>query len=88
MIEKTVFSDDEIVAQIKSNYNIITKDIEHEDRGSANIFYITDDENKKYVFKEFESRCKEEKILKEEYTFTYNELCEELGYMTDSSIAI
>ena len=65
MIEKTVFSDDEIVAQIKSNYNIITKDIEHEDRGSANIFYITDDENKKYVFKEFESRCKEEKILKE-----------------------
>lgn len=28
------------------------------------------------------------KILKEEYTFTYNELCEELGYMTDSSIAI
>ena len=65
MIEKTVFSDEEIVAQIKSNYNIITKDIEHEDRGSANIFYITDDENKKYVFKEFESGCKEEKILKE-----------------------
>ena len=65
MIEKTVFSDDEIVAQVKSNYNIITKDIEHEDRGSANIFYITDDENEKYVFKEFESRCKEEKILKE-----------------------
>ena len=26
MIEKTVFSDDEIVAQVKSNYNIITKD--------------------------------------------------------------
>lgn len=36
MIEKTVFSDEEIVAQIKSNYNITTKDIEHEDRGSAN----------------------------------------------------
>ena len=65
MIEKTVFSDEEIVAQIKSNYNIITNDIEHEDRGSANIFYITDDENKRYVFKEFESGCKEEKILKE-----------------------
>ena len=64
MIEKTVFSDEEIVAQIKSNYNIITNDIEHEDRGSANIFYITDDENKKYVFKEFESGCKEKKNIK------------------------
>ena len=26
MIEKTVFSDEEIVAQIKSNYNIITNE--------------------------------------------------------------
>ena len=36
MIEKTVFSDEEIVAQVKSNYDITIKNIEHEDRGSAN----------------------------------------------------
>ena len=52
--------------KVKSNYNLITKDIEHEDRGSANIFYITDDENEKYVFKEFESRCKGRKNIKKE----------------------
>ena len=65
MIEETVFNNNEIKDQVLKNYNIKINQITHESRGSANIFYITDVENKKYVFKEFESRCKEEKILQE-----------------------
>lgn len=65
MIENTVFSIDEIKSQVLKNYNIVINLVEHEDRGSANIFYVTDVENNKYVFKEFESRCTEEKISQE-----------------------
>ena len=60
-----LFNKNEIKDQVLKNYNIKINQITHESRGSANIFYITDVENKKYVFKEFESRCKEEKILQE-----------------------
>lgn len=46
----------------KSNYNIITKDIEHEDRGSANIFYITDDENENMYLKNLNQDVKKKNI--------------------------
>lgn len=65
MIEETVFSINEIKKQVWANYNIRIKLVEREERGSANIFYVTDIKNVKYVFKEFETRCKEEKILQE-----------------------
>lgn len=64
MIEKSVFLYNEIIDEVKRNYNIDVEKIEKEDRGSANIYYVYD-ANNKYVFKEFESRCKEQKILQE-----------------------
>lgn len=64
MLEKSVFTNSEIKRTIEIYYNLNIKKIEYEDRGSANIFYVYDSSNK-YVLKEFESRCKEEKILQE-----------------------
>lgn len=64
MLEKSVFTNDEIKKTVKIYYNINIQKIEHENRGSANIFYIYDSNNK-YVLKEFESRCKEDKILQD-----------------------
>ncbi len=64
LLEKSVFNNNEIKKVVKKYYNINIEKIEHEDRGSSNIFYVYD-LNNKYVLKEFESRCKEEKILQE-----------------------
>jgi len=65
MLEPTVFSKQEIINQIRNKYNICITKIEIESRGSANIFYVYDDKDKKYVFKEFESACNEENVMKE-----------------------
>ena len=65
MLEESVFSNDEIINQIKQNYNIIITKIEIELRGSANIFYVYDKNNIKYVLKEFESACNEKNVIKE-----------------------
>lgn len=65
MIEKTIFTNDKIKEVLAKEYNLDIVKIEHEDRGSSNIFYVYEKENKKYVLKEFESRCTEKKILKE-----------------------
>lgn len=65
MLEKSVFSNEEIINQIKQNYNILITKIETEPRGSANIFYVYDKNNEKYVLKEFESACNEENVIKE-----------------------
>lgn len=65
MLEQTVFSNEEIVEQVKAKYNINVTKIEKEPRGSANIFYVYDDVENKYVLKEFESACNEENVIKE-----------------------
>lgn len=65
MLEKSVFSKKEIIEQVDENYGIIINKIEKEPRGSANIYYIYDKENNKYVLKEFESACNEQNVLKE-----------------------
>ena len=64
MLEPTVFSTEEIINQVKTQYNIEIKKIEKEPRGSANIFYIYTT-TAKYVLKEFESKCNEENVFKE-----------------------
>ena len=65
MLEKSVFTKSEIIEQLKKQYNIIVKKIEIELRGSANIFYIYDEENIKFVLKEFESKINSKNIIKE-----------------------
>ncbi len=65
MIEKTIFTNDKIKEVLAEEYDLNIVKIEHEDRGSSNIFYVYDEKNKRYVLKEFESRCTEKKILKE-----------------------
>lgn len=65
MIEKSVLTNNKIKEILKKEYNLSITKIEHEDRGSSNIYYVYDEKNRKYVLKEFESRCTEEKILKE-----------------------
>ena len=42
MLEPTVFSNKEIINQMKNIYNICIAKIEIESRGSANIFYVYD----------------------------------------------
>ena len=65
MLEPTVFSNEEIISQVKEKYNIYVTKIEKEPRGSANIFYIYDGNETKYVLKEFESACNEDNVIKE-----------------------
>lgn len=65
MLEPTVFSNKEIINQMKNIYNICITKIEVESRGSANIFYVYDNRNNKYVLKEFESACDEQNVIKE-----------------------
>lgn len=66
MLEKSVFnSNTEIIEKVKEIYNIDIIKIETEDRGSANIKYLYNKENNKYVFKEFESNCNENNVIKE-----------------------
>lgn len=65
MLEKSVFSNNEIKSIVLQKYNIKVTKIENEPEGSANIFYIYNDKNEKYVLKEFNSRAKEENIIKE-----------------------
>ena len=65
MLEPTVFTNKEIINQVKEKYNIPITKIEKEPRGSANIFYIYDNNETQYVLKEFESACNEENVIKE-----------------------
>lgn len=65
MLEQSVFSNEEIINQVKMKYNICITKIEKELRGSANIFYIYDGNGTKYVLKEFESACNEDNVIKE-----------------------
>ncbi len=61
MIEKTVFTNNDIVNIIRKNYNIEIKEIFKINRGSANIFLL----NNKYILKEFQSKYSENDINKE-----------------------
>ena len=65
MLEKTVFTRQEIINKIQEKYNISITKIEQEPRGSANIFYVYDNQGTKYVLKEFESACNQENVIKE-----------------------
>ena len=65
MLEKTVFTRQEIINKIQEKYNISITKIEQESRGSANIFYVYDNQGTKYVLKEFESACNQENVIKE-----------------------
>lgn len=78
MIEKTVFTKKILCEEIKSHYGIDIKKIKHINRGSANIYIVT---NKiKYVLKEYQSTYNKEKVekdyitvnrLKDIYTYHY-----------------
>ena len=65
MLEPTVFSNKEIINQMKNKYNICITKIEVESRGSANIFYVYDWENnnQKQLLEFAFWRCKMSKTL-------------------------
>lgn len=65
MLEESVFCKETIKEQINKNYKINITKIEKETRGSANIYYIYDAINNKYVLKEFETACNEKNVIKE-----------------------
>lgn len=65
MLEKTVFTEESIIRKLKQLYNINVSKIEKEDRGSANIYYIYNENCEKFVLKEFESVCNEQNVIKE-----------------------
>lgn len=65
MLEKSVFCEETIKEQVNKNYGIIITKIENETRGSANIYYVYDEFNNKFVLKEFESACNEKNVIKE-----------------------
>lgn len=72
MLEKSIFnSNKEIIEKVKEFYGIDVTKIETEDRGSANIKYLYNEGNKKYVFKEFESNCNEDNVIKESKIINY-----------------
>ena len=59
MIEKTVFTEKEIIEEIKKNYNIDIYKIDKLNRGSANIYSLNND---KYILKEFQTKYSQEEI--------------------------
>ena len=64
MLEKTEFTEDTIVEEVKKNYGLNVTEIEKLDRGSANIFKLKAN-NKFYILKEFQSKHQEKSIMKE-----------------------
>ena len=62
MLEKSVFDNKTIKSVVKDKYNIDVISIKKIKIGSANIYSINDDE---YILKEFQSKYKEEDIIKE-----------------------
>ena len=59
MIEKTVFTEKEIIEEVKKNYNIDIYKIDKLNRGSANIYSLNND---KYILKEFQTKYSQEEI--------------------------
>ncbi len=62
MIEKTVFTKEEIINLLKTSYNIEVLQVEKLNRGSANLYSINKNE---YILKEFQSKYTKDEIDKE-----------------------
>ena len=62
MLEKSVFTEEELKKFIKEEYDIDVNNIRKINVGSANIYSINND---KYILKEFQSKYNENEIIKE-----------------------
>ena len=62
MIEETVFTEKDLIQEVKKNYNINVYQVEKLNRGSANLYSINDN---KYILKEFQSKYTKAEIEKE-----------------------
>lgn len=62
VIEKTVFTNEEIIEVVKKVYNIDVHQVEKLNRGSANIYSLNEN---KYMLKEFQTKYTKEEIDKE-----------------------
>ena len=62
MIEETVFTKEEIMNIVKTNYNIEVDQVEKLNRGSANLYSLN---SNKYILKEFQSKYTKDEIDKE-----------------------
>lgn len=62
MIEETVFTKEEIMNIVKTNYNIEVNQVEKLNRGSANLYSLN---SNKYILKEFQSKYTKDEIDKE-----------------------
>ena len=62
MLEKSVFTEEELKSFIKKEYDIDVNNIRKINVGSANIYSINND---KYILKEFQSKYNENEIIKE-----------------------
>ena len=64
VLEKTEFTENTIVEEVKKNYGLNVTEVEKLNRGSANLFKLTAN-NKFYILKEFQSKHQEKSIMKE-----------------------
>lgn len=70
MVERTNFTNDSIISEVKKHYGIIVNKIERIIGGSANIYKLSSDSGT-FVLKEFQKWYKSETILKEVHVINH-----------------